>query len=607
MKRAAQIGWLAAWCALVTGLLEVFLFTRTSRLGTFIGQSREYFFMTPTANVALFAVLAAILIVLSLLFPAKIGTRPVVLILVTIGALGVLTHFGWMAGWARWLLALGMAHQVAMLASRYEEFTMRWVRRTVPVMAVLAVGSGAAGHHRVVTQERAELAKLGPARPGAPNVLIVLWDAVRASELGLYGYARPTTPHLDAFAATGVTFDHARSTASYTLPSHASLFTGRWAHQLSVSWTRSLTPSAPTMAEDLAAAGYRTGAFSANHAYVSWEFGVLRGFARKDDYVPSVGGIANSSAFLRWAYKQIPLRHGLGMYDNLDRRGGESVRDHFLDWLRGGDQSRPFFAFLNMYDAHDPYLPGAPFDTLFGYPRNAPGGERLRVRRLSNADPLTLNASDNARMRDQYDGAIARMDHILGQMLDTLVHRGVLENTIVVITSDHGEAFGEHRAFGHGTSVHPEEVRIPLVVVYPRAVPAGRRVDAVVSLRDVSATIADLAQVAGPGWRLPGRSLARFWSTAALPSDTVLTELDWLPRDGPAWFPARRGSVRSLTAWPYDVVMVGPHPELYDLSTDPGEHRDLSQNPAFAARRDTLIAALMRWRADAIPSKRSDK
>ena len=129
------------------------------------------------------------------------------------------------------------------------------------------------------------------------------------------------------------------------------------------------------------------------------------------------------------------------------------------------------------------------------------------------------------------------------------------------------------------------------------------RVPAIVSLRDVPATIADMIGARDASWTLPGRSLSPRWSGASTP-DTLLAEVDWLPREGKPWYPARRGNVRSLIAWPYQLIMVGPVAELYDIDADPGQHRDLAQQPEFATRRDSLVLALRRWREDAVPAKR---
>ncbi|MDB4917520.1 MAG: Arylsulfatase [Gemmatimonadetes bacterium] len=220
------------------------------------------------------------------------------------------------------------------------------------------------------------------------------------------------------------------------------------ANQLTTSWPRGLSDDPPTLAEVFAARGYQTGAFSANHAYVSWEYRVLRGFATRNDYVLTAGELAMNAGLIRWLVKPQSVRLAVGLVDRLGRRDSENIRAHFIDWVGPDKDARPFFAFRNMFDAHDPYLPGAPFDTLCGWPPGAPRSERTRIQPLMMSDPLDLPAPDMLQLRDQYDGAIAKMDQSLGDLLDEVKRRGMPDNTLVIMTSDHGEAFGEHKTFG---------------------------------------------------------------------------------------------------------------------------------------------------------------
>src|SRR6185369_17194036 len=140
-----------------------------------------------------------------------------------------------------------------------------------------------------------------------------------------------------------------------------------------------------------------------------------------------------------------------------------------------------------------------------------------------------------------------------------------LGNTLIVILGDHGDAFGEHRTFTHGNDEYAEVTHVPMVMSLPGTIPAGRRVPELVSVRDIPATIGELTGAPGMAWPLPGHSLSRFWQAAAPGPDTVLSEIDRLPRGGPDWYPVRRGSVRSIFAWPYQLIVSADSTELYDL------------------------------------------
>ena len=602
--RVTRLAFLAAAAALVTAVAELVMrAVQTLVLHRYIYASRDIVWMTPLADLILFGGIAVVLGIAAIGWPRLASTRVVGSVLAAVGVLSILTLQPWMAWWAMVLLAVGMGMQFGRVIARYERLVWRAGRVVIPALMLAAVGAGAVRIVGPARTERAADAALRAAQPGAPNVLLIVWDAVRASSLSLYGYPRATTPRLDAFAATGATFDRAISTASYTLPTHVSLFTGLWPHQFAASWERPLDESMPTLAEVLRERGYRTGLFSANHLFVTWEHGLLRGFAHGDDYARSAGEIARSSALVKWVMAFDWLRSSVRWYDVLGRRDADDIGGAFLRWA-GRDAARPFFAFLNVYDAHHPYLPPLRFEQKFAAPGDTEA-DRARARELAIADPAEFNAADSARNRNMYDGAIASADDALGRLLDSLQRRGILRNTVVILVGDHGDAFGEHRAFGHGHDVYSEVTHVPMVVVFPPHVPAGLRVAAIASVRDVPATVADIAGYAGPSWPLPGRSLSRFWTDSMGGRvDTVLTEVDFLRQGEKPWYPVRRGDVRSILVWPHQLIIARDSTELYDISADPLQRRDLGAQPGFRGLRDSLQAALRYARRDAVAPKR---
>jgi arylsulfatase A-like enzyme len=330
--------------------------------------------------------------------------------------------------------------------------------------------------------------------PGSPNVLLVIWDAVRRPSLSLYGYDRPTSPRLAARAAGGVVFDRAYSTAPWTLPSHASIFTGYDMQDLSTTWTAPLDQSRVVVSELFSRAGYRTAGFTANLMATHRPTGLARGFQHYEDWPPSRQpadylGQLSLSARLRkhQPFRRWPLFQGYWKH-------AEDVNRSFLRWLTGSPEDRPWFAFLNYFDAHWPYRSTRALQAQFGA----------------------------VEQRDRYDAAIAYLDGELERLLAELDRRGVLANTIVVVTSDHGEEFGEHGLEGHGGSLHALALNVPLVVIAPGRAPAGVRISPVVSTRHLGPTLVELAGLDSALGRLGGRSLARFWIDPGTAADTAL-------------------------------------------------------------------------------------
>ncbi|MEO8620124.1 MAG: sulfatase [bacterium] len=606
MTRAAGLVRLAAAFAFATAAAELVMRTlQKFVLHRYLYLSREFVWVTPLADLILFAILALAIGLIAFVLPRVASFRSTVTVFAAVGALSIVTMLPWMTWWAMLALSIGVGAVVGGIAAKYESFTWRVVRISLPVLGISLALLGAGVHFRFARAESTRRNARPAARPDAMNVLVIVWDAVRARNLSVYGYPRATTPKLASLAAGGVAFDRAIATAPYTLPTHASLFTGRWAHEFSASWETALDGSVPTLAGALNARGYRTGAFSANHILVNWEYGLLRDFVHAEDYQLSAGEIARSSALIKWILSFDTVRSVIGWYDVPGRRNAANIRTSFVSWL-DQDKSRPFFAFLNVFDAHDPYLPPAPFDTMF-----APAGEgaagHARARELSVATKHLLAGADVARQRDAYDGAIAYADDNLGQLLATLEQRGMLRNTLVVVLGDHGEAFGEHGIFTHGNDVYGEAIEVPLVMSLPGRVPAGVRVPGLASIRDVSATIGDVLGFAGPTWPLPGHSLASRWSgsTGAAVSDTVLSEIDLIPRGGLAWYPVRRGNVRAVEAWPWKLITVGSQAELFNLMSDPAERVNLASKAEYGPVRDSLIELLKSRRRDAVPTKRN--
>ena len=587
---------LPLWFGLVTGLGEVALQgVRKFLLHRIIRVSPDIVWMSPLADVILFAI-PGLLIFLAASWVGKLASlRIAVFMFAFLGYMSGLLMTNWMNYYAAVLLAAGLAVQTSrFIAGRSQQFHSL-VRRTTPWMIAVVAGLtiGVNGWHWL-TEYRA-VAKLPPS-PGSPNVLLIVLDTVRAQSLSAYGYARPTSPNLEQFAKTGVRFDRAIATAPWTLPSHASMFTGRWHHELSADWFEPLDDTYPTLAEALSAQGYVTAGFVANTHYCGFEHGLDRGFAYYQDYNRSAGQILVSSALGRTigcASTLDPgcrLRKAIGYYEVPGRRSAAEVNAAFLGWLSKREQ-QPFFAFLNYFDAHVPLLPPEPFDFQFGptKPRGNPMHLHTGLRSDLDSERWEWTSPEIEREMAAYDGTIAYLDYSVGLLLDEVKKRGLLENTLVIITSDHGEEFGEHDVMTHGNSLYLTSLHVPLLISFPSRVPAAVGVSEPVSLRDLPATVVDLLDVENK-YRFPGNSLARHWDKKSEPGgpieDPLISEVSGVSFRSEG-YPISKGDMKSLLMDRYHYIRTGDgREELYDVVSDPWEKQNLTNSEELSPMLD---------------------
>ncbi len=568
---------LGVFLGLVTGWLEVVL-RAIQRFGLDqrLFLSPDVAWMAPLADLALFVIVAGALALAGRALVLTRNRAPSAWTAIVFGAFLFLVPLGPLLSTARIhklasiVLALGFAVQGGRVLARRAPALLRLARRATPVLAAAVLVALAVVRGGSWLKEMRHVAALPAAEAGAPNVLLLILDTVRSADLSLYGYAHPTSPHLERLAEGGVTFEHAWSTSPWTLPAHASLFTGRYPHEVDADWQTPLGDSPTTLAEHFAARGYHTAGFVGNLIYATYETGLNRGFARYEDYPVSVPMIVNSSLLVRWIVMR--SRRWLGHDQFLVWKSARDVNDSFLGWVKGpGEEGgRPFFAFLNYMDAHAPYLPPDSLRGRFGPERRGRALADLSDRR--DWTPAELRAE-----RAAYDGAIAYADQEMGYLLARLGSRGLLENTLVVVASDHGEQFGEHGLVDHGNSLYRPLLEVPLVISMPGRVPQGARIERPVSLRDVTATIADLARPGDAG-DFPGRSLAWAWGGEDTAGSALLSDVSAGVRM-PEWMPIMRGSMRSIADGGYHYILNGDGvEELYRLD-DPAEERNLAGLP----------------------------
>jgi arylsulfatase A-like enzyme len=400
------------------------------------------------------------------------------------------------------------------------------------------------------------------APPAPRNLILVSIDTLRADRLGCYGYARPTSPALDRLAARGVLFEQALSPAPWTVPAHASLLTGREPRSHHVRTARGLLdPAIPTLAQWLAARGYDTAAIVNTH-FLDSRRGLTRGFAH---------------------LSTVPEAEGTGS-------AAQRVHELALRWLAASHE-RPFFLFLHHYDVHGDYAPEPAYRAMFTSPYDGPAtGTTLQLGRVRRGE-LKLRQRDARHLSDLYDAGIRQLDDELGRFLARLERAGKLDDTLLVVTSDHGEEFLEHGDVFHGRTLYSELVRVPLLVSGP-GVPRGRRVAVPVSLVDVVPTASALLGVPPPPG-VEGRDVGPAWRGGADSGDgrSFGFAADHWMAQAPGAF--RRAVQRD--GWKLHYSHPEGRLELYDLASDPGELRDVAaEHPERVAE---LRPALDAWLA----------
>ena len=512
--------------------------------------------------------------------------------------LSPLLVFGERLHWAAIvIIAVGVGVQLGRFAAGRPPSPRRIARGAATVSVVVALGVTVA----LIGERRARVgSREGRAEPGAsaPNVLLLVLDTVRAASLSLYGSRLPTTPFLEELGHRGFVFEAAVAAAPWTLPSHASMFTGRWPSELRADWLSALEGKETTVAEVLATRGYRTGGFVANLQATSAETGLAQGFEHYDDHRFQLDEVVRGTALgFRLFNPLILWRVG---EQPVGRKPARVIREAFLDWVGTGRGKPPFFAFLNFFDAHIPYDPDQSHLGRFGPVTELSG---LRGGRTSGGNRVRQDSAWIAERQTRYAEAIATIDDEIRAIVAGLDSRGLLENTVIIVTADHGELIGEHGLFGHGHSLYIDEIRVPLVIVPRRGVAEGRRIERPVSLRDLGQTIADLTGAAAP--QLGGTSLRPVWEgdSSARPSP-VISMVSRIP-DRRSKVPVAKGDMASLVEGQWHYILNGDSTvELYHLGTDPVEAKSLQGVAGADTLRqlDAVLKTVWKGRASLAPA-----
>lgn len=582
----------AVWFGLAAGLLEAIAATLLKGAPGFaVRVSPEILWVAPALNLSLFLLITAGL--LALLGLAGRTTDAKFLAGMFSGAtlFSLLLLLGIMHQVAALILSLGVAVQTARSLRGREGRAIKLFRRSVAYLIAIAVFLAAGGAIWNGWRESRSIAKLPPSRAGAPNLLLITLDTLRADHLPSYGYERHTGPNIDRLAEGGALFESAFSTSSWTLPAHASMFTGRLPSEHKADWTEPLDGRYPTLAEALAAQGYRTGAFSANTSYVAPEWGLARGFSRFEAYGNSI--VADAATTIYGKKLAVNLLPRLGYNDIPGRKRASEVNRQLLDWLSQSD-SQPFFAFLNYFDLHDPYLTVAPYETQFS--EKVTRGELINFQFQAGSfrrKPV-LTPEEIQTEIDSYDGCLAYLDAQLGELLAELARRGMDKNTLVVVTSDHGEAFGNHDLFGHGNSLYVETLHVPLIFYWPGKISPGARHSQIVSLDQIPSTVMGLMDESS-SMSFPGESLAGLLTGKSdkITADAVVSEVSpgRFKASAPN-YPSTGGGLKSvLTGEWHLIICESGRTELYRWRND----RQEADNRADEPEAHDIIEQLKRY------------
>lgn len=396
-----------------------------------------------------------------------------------------------------------------------------------------------------------------PQPPVRPNIVLISIDSLRSDHLGCYGYGRATSPTMDRLAEEGALFEVVTSSSSWTMPAHASLFTGlpEFVHGVDRS-SRQLIPDKRTLAEAMQAAGYRTVGIWSN-LFFDPQFGLDQGF---EAYWSHRGASEDLDGAQDW-----DLRHALYHQDVT----GPAILGK-VDAALAGDDGRPLFLFVHLSDVHYDYVAPQPYGSMFVSDDYEGEVDGSGISAYMDRQPGSLLKQDLEHLIDLYDGEIAWVDHQVRRILASLEARGLTDETAIVVTAGHGEELFERGRLGHKHSLFDEVIRIPLVMRFPGRIEKGQRIDSPVGLIDIAPTLLEWAG-AEPLPEILGRSVQPLLDGEVSDgSEVAVTEL--------ANELATEENLFALRTKGWKLVVRGKQREgaqLYDLLTDPDEQNNL--------------------------------
>lgn len=499
-----------------------------------------------------------------------------------------------------------------------------------------------------------------------PDIVLIVLDTHRADRLSCYGYPRETTPHIDAFAETGTLFERAIVPAQWTIPSHASLFTGEYpTTHMATQIHDTLNDEQVTLAELLNRNGYATAGFCNNPLLGVVKNGLDRGFEAFYNYggaVPNPPDISKSRPKLlgqlfeiyvrmmrrvtvpiqnQFAHSKFLLRIAMNpllsylwlRHANFKGNTRRSLRDvvGYMRTHRSKEPRRPLFTFINLMETHLPYWPPPRFIRKFApyYRREREARDFMRNYNTQTYRwmiPLTepLSEVGDRVLNDLHDAEVAYQDYLLQRLFHYLNKPEVRDNTMVIITSDHGEGMNNHSFVGHSLVAYDDLVRVPLIVRYPKLYPAGTRISSMVSNRRLFHSVLEAVGISpeGNGAGLThgapvdaqGLSLARSIDGPDPERETVFAEaytpdtlLSLMESQDPSAIERFRcrSMRRAVYRGRYKLISVDDEPdELFDVVDDPGEIRNLlTQQPHEVAQLRNILSNFVEQAQERRPTR----
>ncbi len=329
-----------------------------------------------------------------------------------------------------------------------------------------------------------------------PNIILISIDTLRADHLSCYGYHKHTTPNLDKLSSDGTIYRRNFSTGVWTPPGHASMLTGLYVAEHGVYDTRRLSDDIPTIAEILKSNGYQTAGFVNNS-----QVGELVNFHKGHDKFEEVWKGDKPKSFL----ERIVLAgmRRIRVKRDCQDMGAKKTNKLFFSWMNNNvDEKKPFYAFLHYIEPHNPLKPMQPFKSRF---LDKPSGsiDMKKIEKIAHnplicfVEDLNPNEEEIQYLKDLYDGEIAYTDSMVGEIVDILKKNGTYDNTMIIITSDHGEHFGEYGLWSHVASLHNEVLNVPLIIKYPKNIECLSEVNEYTQLVDIFPTVVDIAGLSG--------------------------------------------------------------------------------------------------------------